>query len=180
MNATAVDEYVEHATAFARIVNAVEGWDNASPCEGWTARDVLRHVIDTQRDFLTGHGVELGTAPDVAAPTDAWTTHDTAVRTVLADPDVAEREFAGVFGPTTVGETLGRFYGFDLVAHRWDLARADGREERFTDSELDLLERSIEGFGEHLYGAGICKPALEVGAEADRQERVLALLGRAA
>lgn len=180
MKSTVVDEYIRHSTAFTRVIREVEGWNRDSPCEGWTARDVLRHVIDTQRDFLSGHRVELGTAPDLGDPVGAWTAHDRAVRVALADPGIAEREFAGAFGPTTLGETMGRFYGFDLVAHRWDLARADGREERFTDSELDLLEQSVEGFGEHLYAAGICKPALETGVEADRQERLLALLGRVA
>lgn len=172
-------EYVQHADRFAATVQAVPSWEDPSPCEGWSARDVLQHVVDTERDFLTGKSVDLGPAPDLGDPVAAWAEHDASVRDALSDPQVAGHEFHGAFGPTTVGETMARFYGFDLIVHRWDLARSAGRDERFTDAELDLLERSIEGFGEHLYAAGICKPAVEVGPDADRQERVLALLGRA-
>ncbi|RMB58781.1 maleylpyruvate isomerase N-terminal domain-containing protein [Tessaracoccus antarcticus] len=28
-------------------------WSAQSPCEHWSARDVVRHLIDTQREFLT-------------------------------------------------------------------------------------------------------------------------------
>ena len=41
-----------------------------------------------------------------------------------------------------------------------------------------MLERSADGFGDHLYDDGVCKPALAVPDGADRQERVLARLGR--
>lgn len=178
MDTTVTQEYVQHADAFTNTVAAISNWDNESPCEGWTARDVLAHVVETERDFLTRQGVDLGEAPDLADPAGAWAEHDAAVRAALADPEVAGREFTGVFGPTTIGETMGRFYGFDLVVHRWDLAQANGRDERFSGAELALLDRSIEGFGEHLYGEGICKPALEIDAGADHQGRVLARLGR--
>jgi hypothetical protein len=60
------------------------------------------------------------------------------------------------------------------------LAQAAGRDERFGDEELDAIEAAIDGFGEHLYDDGVCKPALEVPADADRQAKVLARLGRQA
>ncbi|WP_018155415.1 maleylpyruvate isomerase family mycothiol-dependent enzyme [Demetria terragena] len=177
---TATSEYACHADAFDATVRSVIEWDAASPCEGWDARDVLQHIVETQRDFLIAQEVDLGAAPELCDPTVAWSEHDARVREALADPNIAGREFDGAFGPTTVGETMARFYGFDLVVHRWDVAQSAGQDERFSDAELDLLERSVEGFGEHLYGAGICKPAREVGPTADRQERILAKLGRAA
>ena len=44
----------ERADRFSSIVAGVAGrWDAASPCEGWTAADVVTHVIGTQRDFLS-------------------------------------------------------------------------------------------------------------------------------
>ncbi len=176
--------YEPQATRFGAVVDATTDWDAASPCEGWTARDVLDHVLGTQRDFLGERlgerGIDLGPTPDLTDPAAAWHAHDARVRELLADENVAGQEFAGHFGPTTVGDTLVRFYGFDLLAHRWDLAQAAGREERFDDAELDVLEGAIDGFGEHLYADGICKPALDVPADADRQARVLARLGRQA
>ncbi|MGO1975545.1 MAG: maleylpyruvate isomerase family mycothiol-dependent enzyme [Propionibacteriaceae bacterium] len=154
-------------------------WDHPSPCAGWTVRDVVRHLIDTQRDFLTGHGVDLGPAAEVDPdPALAWRTHADLVLDRLRDPEVAGITFDGHFGPATVGATMERFYGFDLLAHRWDIARAVGLETSFTEDELDQLETGIAGFGEALYMEGICKPALTPAADADRTTRVLAQLGR--
>jgi len=100
------------------------------------------------------------------------------MRELLADPDVAGITYDGVFGTTSVGDSIVTFYGFDLVVHRWDIAAAAGLDERFRDEELDLLETSAEGFGEHLYDEGVCRPALPPPVGADRQERILARLGR--
>jgi hypothetical protein len=77
-----------------------------------------------------------------------------------------------------VGQSLVAFHGFDLVVHRWDIAAAVGLDEPFTDDELEMIERSADGFGDHLYDDGVCAPALPVADGADRQERVLARLGR--
>ncbi len=92
-------------------------WEAASPCEGWTARDVLAHLIDAQREFFTRHELPLPERPDLADPIAAWSAHTAAVRAVLADPEVPARAFDGPFGPTTVGGVLLEFYGFDMVAH---------------------------------------------------------------
>ncbi len=133
--------YRQLADGFAAVVASVpaDAWSADSPCDGWTARDVVAHVIDTQRQFFDGH-----------------------------------------FGPTTIGETLMRFYGFDMVAHRWDVGSAAGLDVRFSDDEMTLMETAAAGFGPALYGDGVCKPGVEVAPDADRQTRLLATLGRQA
>lgn len=177
---TTLERYRALSDRFGTVVEGLPsgGWDAPSACEDWTGRQVVEHVIDTTRDFLARQGIDLGPRPDLADPAAAWRTHDDAVRAVLADESVAAREYDGYFGRTTIGETIVGFYGFDLMVHRWDLAEAGGLDERFTDPELDALERSIEGFGEHLYDEGVCRPAVPVLDDADRQTRVLARLGR--
>ncbi|NEK84426.1 TIGR03086 family protein [Blastococcus saxobsidens] len=157
------------------------GWAAPSPCEGWTAADVVGHLLQTQRDFLTTHGVDLGTAPDVAAdPAAAWRAHAQRVAAALADDAVPAREFDGFFGPTTVGAAFEQFYVWDMVVHRWDVARAVGADPGLTDAELDRIEAGADSFGPALHMDGICRPAVEVPADADRQTRALARLGRAA
>ena len=175
---THLEQYVKLAEPFGRVVADTRHWDAPSPCDGWCAADVVEHVIDTERSFLGAHA-DVGTAPDVAAdPAAAWREHDARVRGLLADESVATAEFDGHFGPTTVGDTLVRFYGFDLLAHRWDIARSQGCDERFTGHELAILENAVEGFGDALYSDGICRRPIDVGDDADRQTRLLALLGR--
>ncbi|MBZ2194913.1 TIGR03086 family metal-binding protein [Occultella gossypii] len=155
-------------------------WSATSPCEGWSARDVVRHLIDTQREFLTGQDLDLGPAPDVDAdPVAAWRVHSARVAALLADPAVAERGYDGFFGPTTIGATFERFYVWDMVVHRWDIARAAGTDESLTGYELDMIETGADSFGPTLYMDGICGPAVDPPDGADRQTRLLARLGRA-
>ena len=184
-----LDSYARLADRFGAVVDHVRAsaWDAPSPCEGWSARDVLAHVVTSQRGFLAQRGIDASTSHplDVDHPTDSATdpraashAHDERMRELLADPAVAGMEYDGVFGRTTVGQSLVAFHGFDLVVHRWDIAVAADLDERLTADELDMIERSADGFGEHLYDDGVCKPSLAVPDGADRQERVLARLGR--
>ncbi|WP_252975841.1 hypothetical protein [Janibacter melonis] len=46
------------------------------------------------------------------------------------------------------------------------------------DAELDVLDAAADGWGERLYGDGICSGPLEVGADEPRPVRVLARFGR--
>lgn len=156
-------------------------WDAPSPCEGWTARDVVAHLIGAQRDFLTGKGIDLGPVPPVDGdPATAWRAHRDEIRPLLDDAARMGTPFDGHFGPTTIGATLERFYVFDMVAHRWDLARAVDGDDSFTEEELDMLETGIAGFGAAIHMDGVCKPGVEAPAGADRRTRILALLGRRA
>jgi len=154
-------------------------WGAPSPCEGWSAGDVVRHLIETQRDFLAKHGVDLGDSPEIdQGLAAAWRAHSSVVADRIAQDTVVTTRFDGHFGPTTVGDTLERFYVFDMVVHRWDVARAVGGDDAFTDVELDAIEAGIAGFGAALHMEGICKAGVEAPAHADRQTRVLAMLGR--
>lgn len=183
---------------FTAEVEAVADWSSPSPCEGWSAWDVLAHVLETERDFLTRHGLlevredaagggadgEADGTGEGAAPAGAsepaalWADHLRQVTALLTDPASAEHSFDGAFGPTTVGATLIDFYGFDLIVHRWDLARSQDREVRFSAEELALVDAAVEGWGEHAYGPGIFAPALSTTPGADEQTRVLARTGR--
>lgn len=183
---TVLDRYVALADRFGAVVDSLppDAWDAPSACEGWSGRDVVDHVVASQRGFLEARGV-IGGDPmeSVAPPSDpagAWHTHDDEMRRLLADPAVTDLAYDGMLGRTTVGATVVNFYGFDLIIHRWDLAQAAGRDERLTEEELDSVENALPAFGEHLYDDGVCKPAVTVPDDADRQAHVLGRLGRTA
>ncbi|NNG20009.1 TIGR03086 family protein [Naumannella sp. ID2617S] len=165
------------ADPFTAVVETVTDWSAATPCAAWSAADLLDHVIDTERDFLTRQQLDLpeATADD---PAERWRRHEAGVRQLLADPAVAEKSYDGFFGPTTIGATLADFYGFDLILHRWDLAASQGRQERFSEAELEAAEAACDGFGDHAYAPGIFGPPVEVGEDASRQDRLLARTGR--
>src|SRR5438105_2165926 len=69
------ERYGRLAGAFADKIAAVpdDAWSNPSPCPGWTARDVVGHVVSTQGMFLGFVNRELGEIPSVEDdPLGAW------------------------------------------------------------------------------------------------------------
>jgi uncharacterized protein (TIGR03086 family) len=179
------DTATQYAIALRPLTAVVEAvpppaWDAPSPCAGWSARDVVRHLAETQAETLTGNGVDLGTAPDFGSdPVAAWGEHTRRVLDVLADDAHAGRAIDWFFGPTTIGATFERFYVWDMYVHRWDLARAAGLDAGFTTAELDRIEQGADSLGEALHMDGMCRPATTP-ATGDRTTRVLARLGRSA
>ncbi len=179
------DRYLQAHQALTEVLDAVDAaaWDQPSPCDGWSARDVVGHLIETQRSFLVDRGVlDAATpAPDAERdPADAWRAHVEVVRPVVSDAELMATEYDGYFGPTTVGDSLGQFYVFDMIVHRWDVATATGVGTSFDEKELDGIEAGAASWGDALYMEGICAPAVEVAPGADRTDRVLAMLGRRA
>ncbi|GAA4737708.1 TIGR03086 family metal-binding protein [Nocardioides endophyticus] len=171
--------YLDAADRFSAIVDATSDWSATSPCERWTAADVVDHVVDTERRFLEGQGAELGERP-TGDPATVWAQHLAAVRPLVSDEAFRGREYDGFFGRTTVGATLDNFYGFDLVVHGWDLGSASGRPTTFTDADMDAMEQAFVGFGDHAYDEGVFRQPVEVADDAPRQERLLARMGRSA
>ena len=64
------------ADDLTRRVEAVpaDAWDRPAPCEGWTARDVVRHLVEWMPAFfLAGWDVEVPPMPSVDEdPVAAW------------------------------------------------------------------------------------------------------------
>lgn len=179
---TTLQRYNAARQPLEAILDAIpaDRWSADSPCDGWSARDVVRHLIETQLAFCTGRGLDAGAATDAdAAPATAWRTHAQRMAGALHDDELVAAGYEGFFGPTTVGATLEQFYIWDMLVHRWDVATAAGLDADFTEAELDSIEQGADSFGDALHMDGICKPALQTSAE-DRTIRVLARLGRSA
>lgn len=179
MNTTAI-RHREAEQPLTSVISSLtaDEWEAPSPCEGWTARGVLSHIIDTQREFFAGRGLDLGDRPDLDDPVRAWTAHTARVAELLADDALVASPYEGYFGPTTIAETFDRFYIWDMLVHRWDIARSAGRDAPFTDAELDRMEAGADSFGDALYVDGVCAPAVTVPAGADRATKLLGKLGR--
>ncbi len=178
---TPADRYDLVAAQFDRLVRDVpaDRWGAPSPCAGWAAGDVLRHVAETERDLLDRMGFGSPSIDGVGS-LEAWDVVRSAVSEALHDPTRADHTYDGWFGPTTFARTVDDFYSFDLVVHRWDLARAVGLGEHETidADELARIRRSGEGFGEAARTPGIFGPELPAPPDATEQERVLAWMGR--
>ena len=171
--------FLNAADRFTDLVTTTTDWSAPSPCEGWSAADLLDHLVDSQRDYFSRMDQPVGDRPS-GTPAEVWAAHLAAVRPVAADESVRTREYDGFFRRTTIGATLDDFYGFDLVVHGWDLGSSQGRPTTFTDADLAALEAAFEGFGDHAYDEGVFRRPVEVPADADRQTRLLARMGRRA
>lgn len=180
---TTADRYRRLASHFDRVAAAVpdDAWDRPSPCEGWTAADVVRHVADTERELVTRLGLAGVADPDPDQhPREAWREIQPVIQGLLDNPGTAEFAYDGYFGPTTLAQTIDSFYSLDLLVHAWDLARAAGltEMEAMPAHEVATTFAAIQGFGDALRQPGVCGPELEPPVGADEQTRFLAFLGR--
>lgn len=176
---TTAQHFSDRAATFADILDRTgQQWDAPTPCDGWSVRDVVAHVIDTERDFLERHDLAPASRPDLTDPAAAWRRHAADVTEVLARDGVAEREYDGYFGRTTIAATMADFYGWDLVVHGSDVARATGQPWSISEEEAEELHATADGWGDALYSETVCAEAVPVGEDASPGDRLLARLGR--
>jgi uncharacterized protein (TIGR03086 family) len=175
------DRYRRLAASFADKVAAVppERWSAPSPCEGWTARDLVRHVIEAHGLFLGLVGRELGEVPSVEDdPAGAFAAARARVQADLDDPERAGAEFEGFFGRSTFAHGVDRFLSTDLVLHGWDLARAAGLDETIDPDDVRRVFDLLRSFGDAARSPAAFGPEIEAPASADEQTRMLAFAGR--
>src|SRR2546421_6287276 len=144
------ERYARLSGAFAEKIAAVaaDAWERPSPCEGWSARDVVRHVIQTQGMFLGFVGQQQGELPSVDNdPLGAWNAARAEVQARLEDPQGAKAEFDGFSGRSTFEDGVNRFLCFDLVVHGWDLARAAGLDDKIAPEDVARVREQAEAFG---------------------------------
>lgn len=175
------DRYRRLAGSFADTIAEVpdDAWDTPTPCEEWSARDLVRHVVDSQNLFFGLVGKPPVVAPSVDDdPLAAWRTTSGAVLADVEDPVASSIEFDGFFGRTRFDAAVDRFLCIDLVVHRWDLAHAIGLDDTITPDDIAAARAAAEQFGDAMRAPGAFGPALEAPEGADEQTRLLALLGR--
>jgi uncharacterized protein (TIGR03086 family) len=174
------DRYRRLSADFAEKVAAVpaDRWDAPSPCEGWTARDVVGHVASTPNMFFGFIGEDPADLPE--DPAQAFEVARAKMQAALDDPAKAGSEFDGFFGRTTFEAAVDRFVNFDLVVHGWDLARATGLDATIPEDEVARLEVAAQDFGDSARAPGVFGPEVDVPEDADRQTKLLAFLGRKA
>ena len=181
-----MSEYLERydrvATAFTARVEAVpeDAWDAPAPCDGWVARDVVRHLVEWMPGlFAGGWGLTMPDHPSVDDdPVAAWTAVDAAIRGWLADPAVASREADILPGRFSLEQAVDMFGTGDVFVHTWDLARATGLDETLDPEQVHRMFAEMEPMDEVLRQSGHFGPRVAVAADADEQTKLIAFTGR--
>jgi uncharacterized protein (TIGR03086 family) len=175
------DRYAKVAAGFTDRVHAVPAgaWDNATPCEGWVARDVVRHLVEWVPGFFAGYfDLEIVVPSVDAGPVAAWDALDRALVAALADAALASSERETPMGTMTLEAALDMIVTSDVLVHTWDLARATGLDDRLDPDEVHRMYDGIEPMDEALRASGHYGPRVVVPAGADEQTQLLGFLGR--
>jgi len=175
-----VQRYTALAEQFGARVEATpdDAWDKPSPCEGWTARDVLGHVVGGQCNVarsITGQEPAVDLQAD---PKGAWRSSFEAIKAALDHPGALEQQVPGPAGEMTVSDLVGRFLASDVLVHTWDLARTTGGDERLDAQAVSQSFSGLEPMDAMLRRPGVFGPKVEPAEDADEQEQFLNFLGR--
>ena len=179
----AAEDYREIAGRFTDRVRGVPqgAWDNPAPCEGWVARDVVRHLVEWFPPFLrAGAGVDLPAGPSVDEdPVAAWTTMSDGIQALLDDPATATRMINDRhIGEMPLDQAVGMVFTGDVFLHTWDLAHATGQDETLDPERCAAMLAGMEPMDEVLRSSGHYGPKTPVADDADVQTRLLAFIGR--
>ena len=157
------------------------GWDAPAPCDGWVARDVVRHLVEWFPAFLAdAGGPVLAPGPDVDAdPSGAWAALDRQIQALLDDPAGCAATIAHPrAGTHRLDDTIAMFFLGDVLLHTWDLARAGGLDEALDPDLVHEMLEGMEPFDEILRSSGQYGPTVPVADDADEQTRLIAFTGR--
>ena len=145
----------DFAATFAQLTHGVRDWDAPSPVEGWTARDVVGHLVGWLPGLLAAGNVTLRGRPAPADdPVAAWDSHASAVQALL-DADDAERAFTHpMIGTLPLSNAIDNFYTTDVFMHTWDLARASSQASDLDEDECARLLAGMEPIEQMLRDSG--------------------------
>lgn len=130
--------------------------DLPTPCDDFTVRDLLAHLVDVLRRVAAlGRGEEpfaLPPMPDVADDgwRDAWLAAAHDVQAAWTDDATLDRTIRLPWAEMTGGVTLVSYVS-EITVHTWDLAHATGQQpawnEQVVGAALDISHQLLPGEG---------------------------------
>ena len=175
------ERFNDLAGKFTKRVDAVpdDKWDVQSPCEDWTTRDVVGHMVGNCSMFMGLIDKKVPPGPSLEEdPKGAWANARDTIQSALDDPATATTEYDGVMGKMTFEKGVSKFGFVDLVIHSWDVARAAGEDDMLDPADVKSTFALVEPMDEMLRTPGVAGPKIDVPADADPQTKLLAFMGR--
>lgn len=158
----------------SKIPAAADQLDGKTPCDDWTVRNLLDHLIDTQEYFAATARGEDATLPDPSPPPRIGNDPVGAFDEIRKEALRAHQQ-PGVLKKT--GPGLGIAFT-DLLVHGWDLAHATGQDATIPDDLAAAAFQMVDGRMPPDKRGDAFKPEVEVVGDAPAQDKLLAYTGR--
>jgi uncharacterized protein (TIGR03086 family) len=158
-------------------------WNALSPCAGWSAADVARHLISNLREteaIARGRDTETDPLdPGSAAgddPLAAWRAARIDMMAALNSAALAQ-PVPGPWGMMPLGEILARS-GMEFLVHAGDLAQATGQVAGLDPGLVRDALAPARQLAPLARLSGLIGPECAVPADTDDLTRLLAIFGR--
>jgi uncharacterized protein (TIGR03086 family) len=179
--------YLAGLDHFTSCVHAVrpDDWDRPTPCEGWTARDVVGHVGGATRfgtQLLTGQQVTMPPTEQPGSTVDGdpmawWDALVGPGRTAIGGVDLA-KVVDSPMGKRSIADGLS-FPAIDLFVHGWDLVRSTGRSVEIPAQAIEFAQTVFAGVPESaMRSPRVFAPAHRADATASPSDAFIAWTGR--
>jgi uncharacterized protein (TIGR03086 family) len=170
-----------------KFVGSVRPDQLAAPTvnEGWDVAELLSHIVYGNRwvpPLVSGQSIEevgdrlegdqLGNDPLAAYDASAE-----PAAAAFEAPGALDAQCAVSYGPVPGSVYAGHRF-IDVLIHGWDLAVATGQDPTLDPALVEMCFEVIEPQMDMVRGSGVFGSEVEVAADADRQTRLLAVLGR--
>jgi len=154
-------------------------WNSMTPCEDWSTRDLLAHIVDTHRRVLAAlHDQPSDDVTDHEDIVEAWRQATADVAAALAD-DVTALFPVRFFGNEAEFAVLvGNLLCTDTLIHTWDLCQAAGLEDTLDEAGVQQAFAVLKGFGDGIRAPGAFGPEVPAPSSASDQERLIMFTGR--
>ena len=169
-----LDLYRRASDWTAEKVAGAQDLEAATPCPDWRVRDLLNHMLDTQR-YFAGAARGEDVSPPAPSPPSLLTDDPSA------DFEHGSANVIDAYAPDGVIERMGPSLGIafsDQLLHGWDLATATKQDATMPDGLAEAAYDCIHGRFTDEQRTGVFGPEIPVGDDATPQQRLLAYTGR--
>ena len=160
-------------------------WSQSSPCEGWTVRELLNHIVAGNlwaAELASGRTItDVGSAfdGDMVGP-DPVVAYDASAEAAAAAfevPGALDAPCAVSYGPVPGSVYAGHRF-VDVLIHGWDLATATGQPTGLDPQLVDACWEIVRPQLSMLQASGMFGVEGASGADDSPQASLLAALGR--
>ncbi len=178
----------ERGTAWtaSKVAGAADRLDAATPCDEWTVRRLIDHMLAAQQMFAAAPsgavvGPPSGAPPELVGddPSGQYEDARKATAHAFAQPGVLDSTLNGVSGDVPAMQILGIAF-CDQLIHGWDLAKATGQDATMPPDLASAAFMLLNGrLPDEARGPGKnFGPAVAVADDASDQDKLIGYCGR--